>query len=105
MSQAHATLSRLPSHIIWWAVYRLTDLLIALLNLTARCLGSKGLKFALFHHLYTFPEGYKGFHRLAHRISSGWYSIELGNWALEVETSDRTDRFLVKQWGRLQALR
>lgn len=104
MSQAQAILSSRPTRIMWWAIYGLTDLLIALLNLTARCLGSKGLKFALFHHLHERPP-HKGLYRDAYRISEGWYTVELGSWTLEIETSARTDRLLVKLWERLTALR
>lgn len=57
------------------------------------------MKFALFRNLHVRPAGHRGVYRDAYRISSGWYSIELGPWTLEVETSDRTDRLLVKLWS------
>lgn len=57
------------------------------------------MKLALFRNLHTRPEGHRGIYRDAYRISPGWFTIELGPWTLEVETSDRTDRLLVKLWS------
>lgn len=56
------------------------------------------MKFALFRNLHQRPAGHHGLYRDAYRIESGWFAFELGPWTLEVETSDRTDRLLVKLW-------
>ncbi len=99
MSQAQATLSSLSTRTTGIALHGL----IGLLNLAARSLGSKGLKFALFQHLHARMP-HDGLYRHAYRISEGWYTVELGSWTLEIETSARTDRFLVKLWAQTEAL-